>query len=103
MSSTNDRYLVEWARRIKASCPPGHNGFRQALEATLLPMIRCALRSGVGQPPLVNWVECHLHQFDPRGALSPDRTRYAQPMARVLSERLADRLDPLPGRETVVA
>jgi hypothetical protein len=102
MSNTNDRSLVEWARRLQANCAPGPHAFRQALEAKLLPMIRCALNTGLGQPPLVRWVESHLPLFDPRASEGPDRSHFAGPMARVLSQRIADRLDPLHGRETVV-
>jgi hypothetical protein len=83
-------------RRLREDTP---QQFREALEASLLPMIRCALRSGIGHPHVVNWVR---RQAEGNPHLSPDPARAAPPMARALCERLLARLDPLPSRETVM-
>jgi hypothetical protein len=104
MLNTNERPpLLEWAQRLRNSCPSSDpQGFRKALEATLLPMIRCALRNGTGQPPLVRWVQRQLPLPEQEAGARADPSRHAGPLARLLCERLMARLDPLPGRETVV-
>jgi hypothetical protein len=92
--------LLDLARHVRRGLrenTPEH--FRQALEASLLPMIRCALRSGIGHPHVVSWVR---HQAASNPHTSPDPTRAAPPIARALCERLLERLDPMPSRETVV-
>jgi hypothetical protein len=57
---------------------PDH--FEHELARRLLPLIRCAIRSGAGQPRLVRWVRRHL---PPHGDLEA-----APGMARLLSARL---------------
>lgn len=96
-----ERPLVEWARRMQTTCPGNQQRLREKMEATLVPMIRCALRTGTGQPPLVNWVQ---HQLPLLGSDEDrgDPSRLATPLARVLCDRLLARLDPRPGRDTVV-
>jgi len=91
--------LLDLARHVRRGLRENTpERFREALEASLLPMIRCALRSGIGHPHLVSWVR---HQADSNPQAPPDPVRAAPPMARALCERLLERLDPLPGRETV--
>jgi len=93
--------LVDLARSVRRTLSEDNpQCFREALEASLLPMIRCALRSGVGHPHVVNWVR---HQAASNPHLPPDPVRAAPPIARALCERILERLDPLPSRETVVA
>lgn len=58
--------------------------FEDELAQRLLPLIRCAIRSGVGQPRLVRWVRRHL---PPQGD-----TEAAPGMARLLSARLVQQL-----------
>jgi hypothetical protein len=89
--------LAQKVRRTLAEDTPQR--FREALEASLLPMIRCALRSGIGHPHVVSWVR---HQAESNPTLPPDPVRAAPPIARVLCERLLERLDPLPSRETIL-
>jgi hypothetical protein len=101
MSRETDRPLVEWARRLQSNCNTAQD-FRQKLEKTLTPMIRCALRNGSGQPILVRWVQKQLPQLDPKAALSRDCIRYTAPMTRVLCEHLLAHLNPVSCRETVV-
>jgi hypothetical protein len=79
---------------------------REQLEAMLVPMIRCALRSGRGAPPLVQWVRRNLPAV---AAMSPtgrgsDPEWVAPTMARLLSGRLLGRSRPdfTPAAETVV-
>lgn len=98
---TAERPLVEWARKFQTQCAGNTQAMREKMEATLVPMIRCALRAGVGQPPLVRWVREQQERFTST-ADRADPTRLALPLARELCGRLLDRLDPLPGRETVV-
>jgi hypothetical protein len=61
---------------------------RQHLEAALVPMIRCALRSGLGQPELVRWVQRH-RPANELGRLD----REARCMARMLSGSLLEQLE----------
>jgi hypothetical protein len=93
-----DNHLLELAQRMHHDYPDQPDRFRQALQANLLPMIRCALRAGIGHPSLVSWVRCHA-ACEP--GESPDPVKAAPPMARVLCERMLERLYPLSGRETV--
>jgi hypothetical protein len=94
--------LVDWARSLWAHCAGNRQLVRERLEYYLRPMIHCALRTGVGQPSLVNWVEYQVASVDPAVRARTDGVQFAAGLARVLSERLVTRLDPLPGRETVI-
>ncbi len=101
MCFAEERALQEWAMRLrKGSDRPG--GLRQNLETTIEPMVRCALRSGIGQPVVVQWVRQHLPLFAPEPERRSDPMRYARPMTRMLCDRLMTWLDPLPARETVL-
>ncbi len=81
---------------------------RQDLEACLVPLIRSAIRTGVGAPPLVQWVRRHLPAAPsgrPAGAPrapahDPDAT--APAMARQLCAVLIRHYQGRPGQETVV-
>lgn len=95
-----ERSLVEWARRFQGSGPSDSQHLRQKLEATLVPMIHCALKTGLGQPTLVRWVRDQLPLMSPDQQRDP--VRVAGPLACQLAERLMARLDPLPQRETVL-
>lgn len=70
---------------------------RAVLESTLLPMIRVALRSGLGPTPLVQWVRSQLPDLWPT-----DPARSARWLAQALSDRLLERCSPLAARETIV-
>jgi hypothetical protein len=82
---------------------------RAKMEATLLPMVRCVLRTGRGHPRLVRWVQRALpevasHQR-PDQPLDLDRT--AGPVARRVFEEMVEqeRFCPeasLSGQETLV-
>src|SRR5262245_27442023 len=93
-----ERPLVEWARRFQTTCQESsQQRLREKLEATLLPMIRCALKTGLGRPPLVRWVYKH------RELVSPDeQDDPARPLARDLCDHLMAGLAPRPDRETVL-
>jgi hypothetical protein len=45
--------------RMRRGDPEGRRLRRQLTEG-LVPLIRCAIRSGTGLPPLVRWVRAHL-------------------------------------------
>jgi hypothetical protein len=99
-TTTTDKSLFELAQRMRRGLPNNHpQRFREALEASLLPLIRCALRSGTGHPSVVHWVRQQVANGPP-GPIDP--VRAAPPLARVLCERLLERIDPLPARETVL-
>jgi hypothetical protein len=90
-----DNTLLDLARKMRHIARNDSRPFREVLEASLLPLIRCALRSGLGNPSLVRWVRRQAPgQTDP--------ARAAPPLARILCDRLMERIDPLPARETVV-
>ena len=91
------------ARCLQASCGGNTQLLREKVETSLRTMIRCAMRHGVGQPSLVHWVQHQLALVGPDARSRTDPVRHAARLARVLSEEIVDRLDPLPGRETVIA
>lgn len=80
--------LLALARRMQQGLAPDPAALRGALEDSLLPIVRVALR-GVGPPGLVNWAR-------EEGPGAP-----ARDLARRLCDRLMERLDPLSARETV--
>jgi hypothetical protein len=86
------------AVRLGRSYPDNPQRFQEALEASLLPMIRCALRNGTGLPAVVRWVERNR----------PDNPSGAAPvMARRLCATLVQQWQAHAGpsyaaRETVV-
>ena len=70
---------------------------RETLEASLIPLVRRALRTGAGIPQLVQWVQRTLPQVqagaDRTRPVDPDRA--AAPLARLLCTTL---LRERPGR-----
>jgi hypothetical protein len=80
---------------------------RETLEASLIPLVRRALRSGAGMPQLVQWVQTTLPQIqaghDRTQPVDPDRA--AAPLARLLCATLLRQQPMRPaagGLETVV-
>lgn len=90
----NDPSLLELARRVSREAPLSSARGREILESSLRPIVRVAQR-GIGRPRLVQWVRDQTN-----ANRSPDPAAWA--LARELCDRLLARLDPLPGRETVV-
>jgi hypothetical protein len=88
------RTADEALRRLAAEmgCPqhasPQHQ--RQAVENTLRPMIRCAIRTGLGVPMLVRWVRKTLPELTraqpPGEPVDPDRVTPS--LARMLCTTL---------------
>lgn len=74
----------------RIQCPEGTTTQRrQALEASLLPMVRCALRMGRGHPRLLQWVRRALPTVvgtSVADRVDPDRTAGA--MTRLLCSAL---------------
>src|SRR5437870_3781206 len=101
MCNATSPVVVELARRLRSHGGHGPHALRKGLEVIMLPMVRCALRDGVGQPTLVNWVRNQLSLLDPRGGGDPDPVRYTVPIFNVLCDQLIEQIDPLSGRETV--
>jgi hypothetical protein len=87
--SSIDYCIHELADRMH--CPDGPPAERRAkLEETLLPMVRCALRTGRGHRHLVDWVQQTLPTLrgDEDGpAVQPPET-VAGPMTRLLCQAL---------------
>jgi hypothetical protein len=71
---------------------------RETLEASLVPLIRCAIRSGTGVPALVTWVRRHLPE--PSGS-SADAARAAPSLARLLCSTLLGQASPEPPRQAL--
>jgi hypothetical protein len=73
---------------------------RHSLEESLVPVVRCALRTGRGHPRLLSWVRRALasvpgpHQCG--RPVDPDRT--AAPLARLLCSTLLEQVRSAPGR-----
>jgi hypothetical protein len=97
---TADDSLFDLAQQIRGGSQDNPRQFRATLEASLVPVIRRALRTGTGHPSLLRWVRAQLATAAER---SSDPSRAAAPMARLLCERLLARIDPLPGRETLAS
>jgi hypothetical protein len=93
----NDDPLRTLAARLGGSCPDNPQRFRETLEASLVPMIRCAIRTGTGLSPLVQWVRRHLPD---RPAHDP--TTHAPVMARQLCAALLQHYQARPALDTVV-
>jgi hypothetical protein len=103
MTTSNDALRV-LASRLGGDLSQGPQRFRENLEAGLVPLIRCALRTGLGAPPLVQWVRRQrANGAGDRPAASlndPDAT--APIMARQLCAALMRQVSPRPSLETVV-
>jgi hypothetical protein len=99
----NDNPLRILARRIF-----GQDVSRENMEATLLTPIRCALRMGIGAPPLVQWVKQNLPAVVPAasGGWPVDIDWAAPRMARLLCKQMLEHVQGEPvlagARETVV-
>jgi hypothetical protein len=102
MFETNDRRVNDWVRQLGSYWSSRPNYSREEMEDLLVHMIRCALRTGLGRPELLDWVNHHLPLLDPNAGPRPDPGRYARPLARVLGEQAMTRHDPLAERETVI-
>jgi hypothetical protein len=89
--SFHDTGLLEFARQMQRGQPAGAASLRASLEASLLPIVRVAMR-GVGHPHVVQWAR---EETRSPGAPPP------RELARRLCDRLMERLDPVSGRETV--
>ena len=90
----------------RVGCPQGPaDRRREALEATLLPMVRCALRTGRGHPRLLQWVQRALPAVTGLGA-AVDADRAAGPVARLVCKNLLEQVRTHPskaaGLETLV-
>jgi hypothetical protein len=96
----HDNALLELARQIRPGLPHHPDRFREALEDTLVPIIRCALRTGTGNPVVVRWVR---ERMPPASLVAADLSRTARVMGRALCDQMLQRLDPLPCRETVAS
>ena len=100
----SDNALQLFAERIRCGGAPPHR-VRETLEASLVPLVRRALRSGAGIPQLVQWVQKTLPQVqagqDRARPADPDRA--APPLARLLCTTLLQpRLAPAAAGETVL-
>jgi hypothetical protein len=90
----------------RVACPKGPAEDRErSLEESLLPMVRCALRSGQGHPRLVRWVQKTLpvvpgpHQDGQ--PVDPDLT--GPPLTRLLCRTLLrQQREPARALETVI-
>ena len=62
--------LKNLAAGVRSGDPTAPRRFQEALEANLVPLIRCAIRTGRGVPRLVQWVQRNLPR-QPAGAGDP--------------------------------
>jgi hypothetical protein len=93
------------ADRMREGDATARHRLREQLEASLVPMIRCALRTGRGVPAVVQWVRRNLSRLaaahEP-GQQSPDPERTAPALARLLCATLLEKHRPRPAFDTVV-
>jgi hypothetical protein len=90
---TSEQAVHSLADRVH--CPEGSAAQRRAtLEATLLPMVRCVLRTGRGNPRLVRWVRQALPAVAgpqrPGQPVDPDQA--AGPVARLLCSAMLEQM-----------
>ena len=88
--------LHRLAQRLGKDCPDNPGRLREVLEASLVPIIRVAIRNGTGLPSVVSWVRRHLPRPD------ADPSREAPWMARQLCDRILGQPRACAGAETVV-
>lgn len=103
MTSSNNALQMLADRMGCAGAPP--HRVRETLEASLIPLVRRALRSGAGEPHLVQWVRTTLPQVmagrDRSRPVDPDQA--APPLARLLCATLLRQRPNRPfSAETVV-
>jgi hypothetical protein len=79
------------AERKRAADGLASQRLEEEVEASLVPLIRCAMHRGVGLPGLVQWVRTTLP-----GLSECERT--AQALARRLCAKLLRRYEPSPHR-----
>jgi hypothetical protein len=82
------RTLAEWKR---AADWPASQRLQEEVEASLVPLIRCAMHRGVGLPGLVQWVRTTLPGLS-------ERERSAPALARRLCANLLRQYEPDPHR-----
>jgi len=106
--TSSDNVLQTLANRMgRAGAPTHRDRERETLEASLLPLVRRALRTGAGQPQLVQWVRTTLPQVmdgqDRTRPVDPDQA--APPLARLLCATLLRQRPDRPAfaAETVVS
>ncbi len=105
---TSEQAIHQLADRMR--CSEGSAMQRRAeMEATLLPMVRCVLRTGRGHPRLVRWVQRALPAVaGPQRPGQPvDLDRTAGPVARLVCTAMVEqeRFRPdgdVASRETIV-
>jgi hypothetical protein len=108
LSAMNLREQAVQALADRVGCRPGTTAERQqSLEESLVPLVRCALRTGRGHPRLLGWLRRTLPSVPgPHQAGMPvDPEVTAAPVARLLCRSLLQRLptsaDRAPALETV--
>lgn len=93
--------LQAFADRMRCGDAPPHR-VREKLEASLVPIVRRVLRTGAGQPQLVQWVRKTLPQVeagqDHTRPLDPEQA--APPLARLLCATLLRRPPARPALAT---
>jgi hypothetical protein len=90
---TSEQAVHSLADRVH--CPEGSAAQRRAaLEASLVPMVRCVLRTGRGNPRLVRWVQQALPAVAgpqwPGQAVDPDQA--AGPVARLVCSAMLEQM-----------
>ncbi len=96
--------LQALADRMDGGASPRRD--REAMEASLVPIVRRVLRTGSGDPHLVQWIRTTLPQVeagrDRTGPLDPESA--APPLARLLCATMlrGRRARPVLARDTVV-
>lgn len=82
MGSIHDM-LFTLANRVRQGDNQARQPLRQELEERLVPLIRCALRTGAGIPALVEWVRARAADLK-EGSESLDPRHVAPRFARML-------------------
>ena len=95
--------LLKLARRVQQGDLQARQPLRQELEERLVPLIRCAMRSGSGLPALVKWVRGRIADLTPAGAEPLDPRQAAPCFARLLCAGLVRDLPVRSAMDTIRA
>jgi hypothetical protein len=91
--------LNNLAQRARQGDDHARQSLRQELEQRLVPLIRCALRTGAGLPALVKWVRSRVADLADSESLDPRQA--AARFARLFCANLEQGLPAFTAHDTI--